>query len=543
MTKTGAPDVEWPRPSALSNRNVFLGLLVVVTGLRLVSFFESVRDWDESLYLLVADQWVQGHAPYTVVWDNKPPGIYAIFALTLELFGRSLFAIRAIACVAVAVTGTFVFRIGALLERDGWVVGLLASCFYAVLSMNNGGMAANTEVFFSAPSAAAFYVVLSTAKAVVSSTDKAIPLARATARLGVAGLLLGLAFEIKYVVLFDIVMSLTALALVFPWRAPTARTLLAFAKGVSALGLGTILPFVVVTLVFRATGHLTEYWAANFTANQARTVHQPFQLGVMAAALWDQLRTNYLFWVAAPVGLGVLVARGRLVSRDDRWFASTVGLGILVTLGGFLVVFRAAVYPHYFLQLAIWLALLAAFTAVRLTMSHEPTGRGPLVRRRVLLIVAAVLLVQQAGPNVVLGAKEVYFQGIKGRPYWRDRPAAVAAYLAPRLNRDDAIYVVDDQPVIYFLVGARLPTRFVFPPFLVRQQGLPDIVGISPLVELARIMDGRPTYVLKLRKDDEPSYLPEDQLFVKELRARLARDYVLEQSIDGLDLFRARTSP
>ncbi|MDB4981858.1 MAG: glycosyl transferase, family 39 [Myxococcales bacterium] len=553
--ETGAAGVGWPRPAVLSNRNVLLGFLVVVAGLRLGSFFESVRDWDESLYLLVADQWLQGHAPYTVVWDNKPPGIYAIFALTLEVFGRSIFAVRAIACVSVAVTSTFVFRIGALLERDGWVVGLLAGGCYTVLSLNNGGMAANTEIFFCAPSAAAFYVVLSTAKAVVSSTAKAVvsstaeawPLERAAARLGGAGLLLGLAFEIKYVVIFDIAMALAALALVLPWRASPERSFLAFLKAVGALGLGALLPFVIVTLVFRATGHFDEYWTANFTANRARTIAQPFQIGVMAAALRYQLRNGYLFWIAAPVGLGVLAARGRLArlqdKSEDRWFVSTVGLGLLVTLGCFFVVFRTAVYPHYFLQLAIWLALLAAFTAVRLTLSREPPARGRPAGLRVLLVVAAVLLAQQAGPHVLLGAKDVYFRGVLGRPHWGDRPAAVAAYLAPRLRPDDAIYVVDDQPVIYFLTGARLPTPFVFPPLLVRIQGLPDIAGVSPLVELARIMDGRPTYVLKLKMDEEPSYLPEDQRFIEALRARLARDYVLEQSIEGLDLFRVRTSP
>jgi hypothetical protein len=503
---------------------------------RLGTFFASVLDWDESLYLLVADQWLRGHAPYTVVWDNKPPGIYALFALALQATGRSILAVRALACIAVAVTCTAVFRIGALLRRDGWVVGLVAGGCYAGLSLNNGGQAANTEVFFAAPSVVALYLVLSAARS--------LPQAGTAMRLAWAGLLFGLALEIKYVAIFDVAVALLILALGFPGRARARNAVVGLGASVVAMLLATTVPFVLVTLLFRSTGHGSAYWAANFTANQARTLQQAFRLDVITTALRAELRSNMLPFLVGPLPvLGYLAVTGRLDDKEDRWFVRTAGLAVLATLGCLIVVFRTALYGHYFLQLAPWLALLAAFGIVRVTLSSQPSSGIRPPRWRLLVVAVALLLAQQSYPYLLFAGKQIYFRGIKGRAYWEDRPAAVAAYLAPRLRAGDAIYVVDDEPVIYFLTGARLPTRFVFPPFLVRRKELPDITGVAPLTELTRIMGERPAYVIKLASDQDPTYVADDQIFFDLLRGFLRRDYVLDRSIDGLDIFRRSPSP
>ena len=64
------------------------GALILLAVLsRAPSFVMSVTDWDESLYVIMAGQWRAGHLPYTAVWDNKPIGIYAIFALFQSVFG------------------------------------------------------------------------------------------------------------------------------------------------------------------------------------------------------------------------------------------------------------------------------------------------------------------------------------------------------------------------------------------------------------------------------------------------------------------------
>src|SRR5215510_8570771 len=52
---------------------ILTGLLAFSIVIRLPWFFIDVIDPDEGIFIL-ADQYLsQGHLPYTVVWDNKPP--------------------------------------------------------------------------------------------------------------------------------------------------------------------------------------------------------------------------------------------------------------------------------------------------------------------------------------------------------------------------------------------------------------------------------------------------------------------------------------
>ena len=83
-----------------NNWFVFFVFICITFFLRISSFFQSVINWDESLYLLMASSILDGHIPYSVVWDIKPPGIYVLFSLAQILFGHSISSIRIITCIA-----------------------------------------------------------------------------------------------------------------------------------------------------------------------------------------------------------------------------------------------------------------------------------------------------------------------------------------------------------------------------------------------------------------------------------------------------------
>ncbi len=84
-------------------------------GKRTPVLWRSVLDWDESLYFLMAQQWRLGHLPYTTIWDNKPIGIYAIFAAFQAVFGDGIFAIRIATVAFVSLLAFTVFKITQML--------------------------------------------------------------------------------------------------------------------------------------------------------------------------------------------------------------------------------------------------------------------------------------------------------------------------------------------------------------------------------------------------------------------------------------------
>jgi 4-amino-4-deoxy-L-arabinose transferase-like glycosyltransferase len=104
--------VEQSTPSRLSIVTVAFGFALLVLVLRSATFFHSVENWDESLYLLAARSVLDGHTLYTEIWDHKPPGIFYLCALGQLVFGRTVLSIRILAWLAVTASSLLLFLLG-----------------------------------------------------------------------------------------------------------------------------------------------------------------------------------------------------------------------------------------------------------------------------------------------------------------------------------------------------------------------------------------------------------------------------------------------
>ncbi len=60
----------------------------------------------------MGQSWVDGHLPYTELWDLKPPIIFLFFAAIIYSFGKSFLAVRFFGVVIVALTAFFTYKIG-----------------------------------------------------------------------------------------------------------------------------------------------------------------------------------------------------------------------------------------------------------------------------------------------------------------------------------------------------------------------------------------------------------------------------------------------
>ena len=109
----------------------------------------------------------------------------------------------------------------------------------------------------------------------------------------------------------------------------------------------------------------------------------------------------------------------------------------------------------------------------------------------------------------------------------------VADYLRQRMAPDDYLFVADGQPILYFLTGAAIPTRYVLPVWL--NNDLAPMAGIDPLAELDRIMALRPRYIVA---DETPRHGPR---FMAHLQRYLTDDYVLDRTIQGIMLYRLKS--
>src|SRR5665213_3915986 len=127
--------------------------VAVIVLTHIPSFFHRLLDGDEAIYGSIAALMNGGGALYAGGGvDNKPPGIYWVYAATFHLAGTyQMTAIHAVGLLVMAATCVILFVIGRSLA--GLRAGLLSALTYGILTGagNPRLLASNTELFMMLP--------------------------------------------------------------------------------------------------------------------------------------------------------------------------------------------------------------------------------------------------------------------------------------------------------------------------------------------------------------------------------------------------------
>jgi 4-amino-4-deoxy-L-arabinose transferase-like glycosyltransferase len=518
-----------PLPPALSWRTqsfvavIFL-LLVIIP--RIPTFFRSVLDWDESLYFLMAAAWRQGHLPYTTIWDNKPIGIYAIFAVFQDIFGDSITAIRAATVVIVSLAAFTVFKITIIMVRPAGrttlFCGVLAGLIFILGALGNDGLSANTELFMAA------YTLLG----VLAALSEEHFTKRPALHGWLTGLALGAAFMVKYVAIFEAPAILFLLAASYPPRR-IPRVL------VAALA-GAALPLVLTITLYSLANQLPTWWEDSIASN-FRRLAPPVSPSAISGALHLQLtRWGVLYLLAAPVLLSAVFVltrslQSRQLSRNQRYH---LFLAAWLIGGGFGVTVSKSFYDHYFLQLLPALCVTAGWIVAR-TLPYMATW--PSYRFGLIFLLLAIQPALTAGDALRDAAAPVltFHHGwfaIRPDPsavIANDINAALANWT--RNSPSPAVYVFDGQPIIYALTRQAPPTRYVLPSVL-SKNFLSHVANVDAAAEVKQILDENPIFIVR---DWTPPRNPKtvNQTVYIEMDQALAARYRLWRSYGGMDVY------
>ncbi len=274
------------------------------------------------------------------------------------------------------------------------------------------------------------------------------------------GMLLGAAFMVKYVAVFE---------------APAVFFLFLFRQRRASAGLATLLgaalPLCATILLYAAAGRLGLWWDCSITSN-FRRVDAPISSATLAYISKTEL------WRWGPMLLaGLAMLPAALIRRRGTEIFLSAWL-----LGGIIGVSAAkSFYDHYFLQILPVLCVILGIWFARLP-------------QRALLQTGLVL----ATLALPVWAADVALRNATGP----DVPAEVAADL--RTQHPKQIYVFDTQPILYALTGQTPPTRYVLPSELIGHL-LPRVAGVDAGAEVARILAKKPDFIL--RRSD-PSIQP-----------------------------------
>ena len=512
---------------------VLTGFAILVYFLRFSTLFQSVINWDETVFLLMGRSLLRGEIPYTTVWEHSPMGTPVLFALAQALLGQSVLSIRILTWVAVTTECFLLYLLGSSIgvgepasRSRGVEVGVIAGLLYAAFSLNNGGLSAHRELML-APFVTLAIILFLSARAGASG-----PARISSVRLLLIGLLLGFALQIKYLYVFEfIALWLIAMAsLLFERRDGASGFLAEAVRYTVLLATGPVALVTLIGAYFASVGHFPDFLRTNFIAAAAYAQGESFSIHLALRKVLDQWYPNFLLWLSLILApLYLLVVRD--VDRRER--RNLIYLLIWAGCAFVGVCFSGRFFDHYWLEMLPPLCSIAALIVVGLLRAYaRPAAIG--YGLALALVLAGPLHATMFAP-LVSNAGLLYRHTFRGQAYPVDTAARVSAYLNDRVGQVDSIYVVDYEPVVYYLVNAKAPTKFVFPLFLILEssQGVP---GIDPLRELRVIMDKQPRYVVRV---NPPSRDLTNRAFAADVDSYLRASYALETSIPGAD---ARTT-
>jgi len=169
---------------------ILFWLAITALIIRFPFFFRDYIDRDESTFILVAQSWVNGHLPYTQLWDVKPPLTFFFFASIIHIFGKSLFVIRFFGTLIVVISSFFTYKIGEQIatKKIAFWAAILSIVLQSMFGSLQGVMSEHITMAFFMP---AIYLLIRY---------------RTIAILFFAGLLMGISVMVKlnmaYAILF-----------------------------------------------------------------------------------------------------------------------------------------------------------------------------------------------------------------------------------------------------------------------------------------------------------------------------------------------------
>lgn len=473
-----------PLAVALDHRAALALLALAAFALRLRFLGDPALHVDETFYLVVGDRMLDGAWPYVDIWDRKPMGLFLIYAAIRLLGGSGILEYQLVATLFAGATAMIVYRLTRLWAAA--LPSLAAGIAYLIWLNVYQGWGGQAPVFYNLPVAAAAWLTL----AEVRRTAAGEAASGLVGRGAMAMLLLGLAIQIKYTVVFEG----AAMGLAWLWcrwrAAPDIARLLVPAALWIALALA---PTAAVWLVYAAHGHGDAFLHANFISI--------FEKG----ASTDARAVSRLQRISAGLGTAIMLVTVAALRAMRTWPAlaapeRAVVVGAAGWLAAALVGFASVgnFYHHYTLPLLTPLCIVAFWGL--------PSGVLGAVVAALVLGQAAVLDVLKFEARArLLGEGRVTFAMVEAiRPHLKGGP----------------LFVFDGPPSLYLLTGAAAPTRYAFPYHLNMALEAPSL-GVDPVAETRRALARRPDVVVTA---DRPAVGPNRAVWAL-VRRELAAHY------------------
>jgi len=447
-----------------------LCLLILSISIRLPYYFEGVINWDESTFILVAQSLLNGHLPYTELWDIKPPLLSVAYAMFIVLFGKSVIAVRFAGSLCIFLTSWFVYSIAKKLGDNsvGILAGVLSIITASTLTVD--AQATLSEHVAIVPLFAGLTMLI-----LFGTSPK---------NLFWGGLLLTVATMIRLNLAYTVVaIGLWLVYMCFRSKAVNLQGIAAYCLGSFSIIFLTYFPYLI-------TGNSGIWWNSV----------------ILAPLSYSSSRVN--FDLLLRVGLAFAIAVGlwkALKSDRQQEFmllqVACLGTAISMIQGG-------EFHKHYFLQIFPFLALTIALFWRKL----------PSTALRLIAIACFALALSSYVPPILDRYYTVGDRSIAGQPLSDDTVYEISKYFKQHNPENKPIYLMRDH-LVYWFNDLKPPSKAVtHPSNLAKEYLFPYIkgAGLTTEAELAKILAQQPEFILTRSFMSYVEENPEANLLLKE---------------------------
>ena len=473
---------------------VLLALLVVAG--QFASFSWEVIDWDESTFMVMAQDLLRGRLPYLGLYDNKPPLIFFLFAGVMALFGPGIDAIRWFGDVCIWAAAMMIFIV--LRPRAGVPVAIAVAAAFAGVHLAYAYT--GTEIVANVFVAGALLLLIDHGGKPWSSWA--------------VGLLLALAALTRSNLIFIVVaVGLIYLsAIVTPAFRQRRGAVVGYVLG------GLAAPLLLV-LLYAGQGGLDELWLANVVVPLSYASGQAHPWSVLNDGFAWSIRSAGTGLVAVMlVGLGAALLPPRAPTDSGLPVAAIVLLAILLS-----IVLGGVFYGHYGIQLYVPAALLAGLAVGTARWRRLLVGG-----MAALVAVFCTVLGLMAASDRIAALRD----GADLRPL-----KSLAVEIAADRNPGDTLWARGGHLLLVYLDEPPLSPLAAHPDNLLRSEIRDPLVaaGYVPPDEFGRLLAERPRHIVirSWERDFNGWSWPRVNLLML-----LVRDYSVWRELPGLVVYR-----
>ena len=511
-------------------------LFAVCLAIRLPFFFIDVINWDESTFILMGQSILDGHLPYTQLWDLKPPLAFVPYALFVALFGKSIVAVRLGGTIFVFLTSCLIYLIGERISHRR--VGILAGTFFISLSsLIANGQAVMSEYMALLPLIGGLAVLILNRSRLVVVLVAGILLTVATL------IRLNLAYVVVAVGLWILLTNFKQKSLAF-WR------VLIYSCGSLGTILLTYVPYgvtkqghiwlsSVVLAPLSYSGQKTA-WSAlqaqiNFILASISPLEEANNFLSGGFAIPDGLLPVYelplelvgissIVWIGGILGMvGIIKHRQNLTVIKKQQLNLLAIFAIATEIS---IIKSGTVFEHYYIQIIPFFALGAGWFWHNLWRQKHRFAINMAIALCVFIACKPVFLQYQ-----LLGDRLHSRQPLSyGVGY------EIADYLSRVNPQQDSIYMMSEHIVYWFSGLQPISKSTTHPSNIAKEYLLEHILGANPSTksELDRILKTKPKFIIKLK---EVHYLEKNYPSQLLLNKTLASQYKLIKEIQGREIY------